>query len=61
VVQAASDMSRVCLVLAIAAVGIKTSIEDLLKLGWKPLLLFVGETVFIAGFVLLAVLFLLAK
>ena len=38
-----------------------TSIEDLLKLGWKPLLLFVGETVFIAGFVLLAVLFLLAK
>lgn len=60
-VQAASDMSRVCLVLAIAAVGIKTSIEDLLKLGWKPLLLFVGETVFIAGFVLVAVLFLLAN
>lgn len=54
-VAAASDLSRTCLVLAIAAVGIKTSIEDLVKLGWKPLLLFVGETVFIASFVLVAV------
>lgn len=55
-VQMATDASRVCLVLAIAAAGIKTSIEDLLQLGWKPLLLFVGETLFIALFVLLAVL-----
>lgn len=61
VVQAASDLSRMCLVLAIAAVGIKTSIEDLLTLGWKPLLLFVGETVFIASFVLVAVLMLFAQ
>lgn len=60
-VQVASDLSRMCLVLAIAAVGIKTSIEDLLKLGWKPLVLFVGETVFIAGFVLIAVLMLFAN
>lgn len=60
-VLVASDLSRVCLVLAIAAVGIKTNIEDLLKLGWKPLLLFVGETVFIASFVLVAVLMILVK
>jgi hypothetical protein len=60
-VLVASDLSRVCLVLAIAAVGIKTNIEDLLKLGWKPLVLFVGETVFIASFVLVAVLMILVK
>ncbi len=55
VVQGATDASRVCLVLAIAAAGIKTSIEELLQLGWKPLLLFVGETLFIGLFVLLAI------
>jgi uncharacterized integral membrane protein (TIGR00698 family) len=56
VVQGATDASRVCLVLAIAAAGIKTSIEELLQLGWKPLMLFVSETLFIGLFVLLAVL-----
>jgi uncharacterized integral membrane protein (TIGR00698 family) len=55
VVQGATDASRVCLVLAIAAAGIKTSIEELLQLGWKPLLLFVSETLFIGLFVLIAV------
>lgn len=55
VVQGATDASRVCLVLAIAAAGIKTSIEELLQLGWRPLLLFVSETLFIGLFVLLAV------
>lgn len=56
VVQGATDASRACLVLAIAAAGIKTSIEELLQLGWKPLMLFLGETLFIGLFVLLAVL-----
>ncbi len=55
VVEGATDASRICLVLAIAAAGIKTSIEELLQLGWKPLLLFVSETLFIGLFVLLAV------
>jgi len=55
VVQGATYASRACLVLAIAAAGIKTSIEELLQLGWKPLLLFLGETVFIGLFVLVAV------
>lgn len=56
VVQGASDLSRMCLVLAIAAVGIKTSLEELLELGWRPLLLFVAETLFIGALVLSAVL-----
>ncbi len=55
VVQGATDLSRVCLVLAIAAVGIKTSIEELLLLGWRPLLLFGAETLFIGAVVLAAV------
>jgi uncharacterized membrane protein YadS len=44
------------LVVAIAAAGIKTSIEDILKLGWQPLTLFVAETLFIGVFVLACVL-----
>lgn len=55
-VETATQGSRICLVLAIAAAGIKTSLEDLLKLGWRPLLMFLGETLFIAAFVLTAVL-----
>jgi uncharacterized membrane protein YadS len=55
-VDTATDISRLCLVLAIAAAGIKTSIEDLLNMGWKPLMLFVVETLFIGGFVLASVL-----
>ena len=58
VVQGATDLSRGCLVLAIAAVGIKTSIEELLQLGWQPLMLFVAETLFIGALVLGAVLLL---
>lgn len=52
----ASDTSRWMLVTAIAAAGVKTSFEDLLKLGWQPVAMLVGETVFIAAFVLASVL-----
>jgi uncharacterized integral membrane protein (TIGR00698 family) len=55
VVQGATEASRACLMLAIAAAGIKTSIVEILQMGWKPLILFVGETLFIGLFVLLAV------
>lgn len=48
----ANESSRWLLVTAIAAAGIKTSFEDLLKLGWKPVLMLLGETVFIGFFVL---------
>lgn len=54
-INSATDVSRLCLVLAIAAAGIKTSIEDLLNMGWKPLVLFVLETIFIGFFVLMCV------
>lgn len=54
--QLAGDTSRWLLVMAIAAAGIKTSFEDILKLGWQPVAMLVGETLFIASFVLLAIL-----
>jgi uncharacterized integral membrane protein (TIGR00698 family) len=50
-VDAASSASRWCLVAAIAAAGVKTSFEELLKLGWQPVLMLVAETLFIALFV----------
>ena len=47
-----SDVSRACLVVAIAGLGVKTSLQDLAKVGWKPALLVVAETVFLACLVL---------
>ena len=57
-VQAASDASRWMLVIALAAAGVKTSFEDLLKLGWRPVAMLVGETIFIVIFIVAAVLML---
>jgi uncharacterized integral membrane protein (TIGR00698 family) len=50
-----SDFSRWCLVAAIAAIGMKTRLGELAEVGWKPVLLMVGETVFLAALVLGAV------
>ncbi len=46
--------SRACLVMAIAALGVKTSFQALAALGWRPVALLVAETVWLAGFVLVA-------
>lgn len=56
----AGDASKALLVVAIAAAGIKTAFVDLLKLGWKPVLMLASETMFIAVIVLAAVLLLKA-
>jgi uncharacterized integral membrane protein (TIGR00698 family) len=47
-----NDLSRWCLVSAIAAIGIKTNLERLAEVGIKPVALMIGETVFLAAFVL---------
>ncbi len=44
----ANETSRWLLVAAIGAAGIKTHFSDLLQLGWRPVVLLLGETVFIA-------------
>jgi len=51
-----NDASRACLVLAISALGIKTSFAQLARAGWKPFVLLVVETLWMAGFVLVAIL-----
>lgn len=43
-----SSASRWCLVVAIAALGVKTSFEQIVSLGWKPVVLMIAETAFIA-------------
>jgi uncharacterized integral membrane protein (TIGR00698 family) len=47
-----SDFSRLCLVVAISALGIKTSFQQLAKAGWRPFSLLLVETLWMAGFVL---------
>jgi uncharacterized integral membrane protein (TIGR00698 family) len=47
--------SRACLVTAIAALGVKTSFQALASLGWRPVVMLVGDTVWIALFVLAAI------
>jgi len=44
--------SRACLVTAIAALGMKTSFQQLARAGWRPMALILVETLWIAGFVL---------
>jgi len=54
--DALGQLSRACLVVAIAALGMKTSFRQLARLGWLPVALIVAETLWLALFVLLAVL-----
>lgn len=46
------DASRWCLVIAIAALGMKTSLKALAKVGHRAITLIVAETIFLALFVL---------
>jgi len=48
-----SDISRWCLVMAIAGIGMKTHLKELATVGIKPVVLMVGETVFLALLALL--------
>ena len=43
-----NDASRWCLVAAIAGIGMKTRLKDLVTVGFRPVALVVGETVFLA-------------
>ncbi len=48
-----NELSRWCLVIAISALGMKTRLKELAAVGIKPILLMVGETVFLIALVLL--------
>ncbi|MND55712.1 hypothetical protein D3C80_468020 [compost metagenome] len=47
-----NELSRGCLVVSIAALGMKTQLKELAAVGIKPILLMVGETVFLVLLVL---------
>jgi uncharacterized integral membrane protein (TIGR00698 family) len=55
----AGDVSRFALVIAIAAIGMRTSLKELTVLGMKPVMLMVAETLFLAGIIVVAMKFLL--
>lgn len=47
-VSTGNDVSRSFLVAAMAAIGMKTHLKDILSVGWKPVALMVLETLFLA-------------
>jgi uncharacterized integral membrane protein (TIGR00698 family) len=57
VAQWLGEASQACLVVAIAALGVKTSLKSLAELGWQPMFMLLAETVWIAVFVLTALFF----
>jgi uncharacterized integral membrane protein (TIGR00698 family) len=50
--RAGNDLSRWCLVAAIAGIGMKTHLKDLATVGLGPVALMVGETLFLAALAL---------
>jgi uncharacterized membrane protein YadS len=54
----ASDLSQAFLVLAIAGVGLKTSLKDVTQLGWRPVILMLTVTLglafMVAGYLVVA-------
>lgn len=56
--EALAELSRWALLIAIAAVGMKTSLRSITDVGGQAIILIVAETVFIAGFVLAGILWL---
>lgn len=52
-----TDFSTGCLMVAIAALGVKTSLRALSLVGWRPILMLVAETTFLALLVLGLLLF----
>jgi uncharacterized integral membrane protein (TIGR00698 family) len=51
--QLGNDASRWALTIAISALGMKTQLKELASVGFKPIALMVGETVFLAALVML--------
>jgi uncharacterized integral membrane protein (TIGR00698 family) len=45
---ALQQLAQVCLITAVAALGIRTSLQDLAAMGTRPVLLLVGETLYLA-------------
>jgi uncharacterized integral membrane protein (TIGR00698 family) len=53
-----AEASRTCLIVAIAALGVKTSFQMLCRTGWRPFVLLLAETVWLALLLLTSILML---
>jgi len=53
--SALAGSSTACLIVGATALGMKTSFKGLANMGWRPIVLMLLNTVWIAGFVLLAI------
>lgn len=53
-----SEISRWALLIAIAAVGMKTSLKKVLDVGGQAITLIVAQTIFIAGFIIMGIIYL---
>ncbi|MCJ8319130.1 MAG: putative sulfate exporter family transporter [Colwellia sp.] len=58
-VQLFQVLSNWLLVIAIVAIGLKTSLKQIASVGWRPVFLLTAETVFFAGLILAGILILL--
>ncbi|WP_173910070.1 YeiH family protein [Acinetobacter sp. Marseille-Q1618] len=47
-----NELSRWCLIIAISALGMKTQLKELASVGMKPILLMIGESIFLVLLVL---------
>ena len=47
-----NDVSRWCLIIAMSAIGMKTQLKQIIEVGLKPVVLMLGEAVFLAVLVL---------
>jgi uncharacterized integral membrane protein (TIGR00698 family) len=53
-IDPANTLSRWFLLIAMAAIGVKTHLKDLWNVGWRPVVLMLLETLFLATFVFVA-------
>jgi uncharacterized membrane protein YadS len=47
-----NDVSRWCLIVAMSAIGMKTQLKQIVAVGLKPVMLMLGEALFLAVLVL---------
>lgn len=53
ILESMTELSRWCLIVAMVGLGMKASFKELSTMGWKPIVLLVSETVFLALLVMI--------
>ena len=55
--QSIKTLSSYCLVVSMVAIGVRTSLKQVVSVGWKPVFLMTSETIFFAFLILLGIFF----